>query len=760
MAKSANTEKENQAFKILKRLRQVSEDQSEISVRLNTIMSVIAEEMGYDGVSCFVLLEENILELFATSGYNAAACHKVTVRIGEGLVGTVAKNCRPLVLSEAKKHPKYISKDNFKEEDYQSFIGVPLIRRHKAIGVLMAECKEERDYSRKEQETLETLAMFIADIVSSEEMQAYKAELIKSRGLMTKDKIKGLSLSKGYGLGQAVLHHRRHVVTKIFAEDKDKELDRLTLAHQQMNDDLDEKFNSTKLGLGEHTDILDAYLMFAKDKGWFQKIADNVMSGLTAEAAVERAYEDMWNRLSATQDDYLKERLHDLRDVSERLLSYLSGDYVENSKIVEESTDIIIVAQSMGPAELMDYDHTKIRGLLLEEGTPTMHVAIVAKALNIPVVAKIKGLYEEIKSGELIALDGNEGIVYLHPSEETQKKFLAKRAERKQLQEKLAALKNLPSQTLDGIRIGHYINVGMNFDLDYIDSSNCDGIGLYRTEIPFMSSSAMPNVEKQIGFYKELMDKAGYRKVIFRSLDVGSDKLLPYWAGLHEENPAIGWRSIRITLDRRAILRKQIRAFIEAAAGKELNVMFPMISNLAEFEESKETLLIEYEKIKRSGDKLPAKINVGLMIEVPSVVYQLDEILEQADFVSVGTNDLAQFFFACDRGNPRLSERYDVLSAPFLRMMKEIVNKANQHKVYCSVCGEMASVPIEAFALIGLGYRNLSSSGSAYGRVKSMIRSIRVSEIEDYMNLLLHSKNKTLRPQLMAYAYDHGVEIY
>ena len=652
MAKSANTEKENQAFKILKRLRQVSEDQSEISVRLNTIMSVIAEEMGYDGVSCFVLLEENILELFATSGYNAAACHKVTVRIGEGLVGTVAKNCRPLVLSEAKTHPKNISKDNFKEEDYQSFIGVPLIRRHKAIGVLMAECKEERDYSRKEQETLETLAMFIADIVSSEEMQAYKAELIKSRGLMTKDKIKGLSLSKGYGLGQAVLHHRRHVVTKIFAEDKDKELDRLTLAHQQMNDDLDEKFNSTKLGLGEHTDILDAYLMFAKDKGWFQKIADNVMSGLTAEAAVERAYEDMWNRLSATQDDYLKERLHDLRDVSERLLSYLSGDYVENSKIVEESTDIIIVAQSMGPAELMDYDHTKIRGLLLEEGTPTMHVAIVAKALNIPVVAKIKGLYEEIKSGELIALDGNEGVVYLHPSEETQKKFLAKRAERKQLQEKLAALKNLPSQTLDGIRIGHYINVGMNFDLDYIDSANCDGIGLYRTEIPFMSSSAMPNVEKQIGFYKELMDKAGYRKVIFRSLDVGSDKLLPYWAGLHEENPAIGWRSIRITLDRRAILRKQIRAFIEAAAGKELNVMFPMISNLAEFEESKETLLIEYEKIKRSGDKLPAKINVGLMIEVPSVVYQLDEILEQADFVSVGTNDLAQFFFACDRGNP------------------------------------------------------------------------------------------------------------
>ena len=298
------------------------------------------------------------------------------------------------------------------------------------------------------------------------------------------------------------------------------------------------------------------------------------------------------------------------------------------------------------------------------------------------------------------------------------------------------------------------------FDLDYIDSTNCDGVGLYRTEIPFMASETMPDVEKQISYYKELMDKAGDRKVIFRSLDVGSDKLLPYWAGLSEENPAIGWRSIRITLDRRAILRKQIRAFLEAAAGKELNVMFPMISNLAEFEEAKETLLLELDKEKRFKRPVPAKVNVGLMIEVPSVVFQLEEILEQADFISVGTNDLAQFFFACDRGNPRLTERYDVLSAPFLRLMHKIVTTADAKGVYCSVCGEMASNPIEAMALIGLGFRNLSSSGSAYGRVKSMIRTLDVGGITDYVRRLLDSRRKTLRPQLIAYAYDHGVEIF
>ena len=466
----------------------------------------------------------------------------------------------------------------------------------------------------------------------------------------------------------------------------------------------------------------------------------------------------MWNRLSGTTDSYLKERLHDLRDVADRLLGYLSGDNKSLSQV--EGDDIIVVAQTMGPADLMDYDYQKIRGLIIEDGTPTMHVAIVAKALGIPVVAKIKGIFSEIKTGELIAVDGNEGYVYIKPSVPVQEKIKAKIAEKNKLLARLAELKDLPAETRDGVRINLYINVGLAFDLDYIETTNCDGIGLYRTEIPFMASDVMPDVDRQMSYYKELMDRAGDKRVIFRSLDVGSDKLLPYWSNAGEDNPAIGWRSIRITLDRRAILRKQMRAFLRAAAGKVLNVMFPMISNLAEFEEAKETLMIELEKEKRRGSEVPAKVNVGLMIEVPSVVFQLDAILQQADFISIGTNDLAQFVFACDRGNPRLSERYDVLSAPFLKMMQEIVAKANAAGVYCSVCGEMAGNPIEAMALIGLGYRNLSMSGSSFGRVKSMIRSVNIEDIEDYVKTLLKSNKRTLRPQLISYAYDHGIEIY
>ncbi len=748
----------NKAMDILRQLRTITESQDTLPVKLESIVKLIAEQMGADAASFYIAVDGRRLELFASYGLNPEAQHRVSFRFGEGLTGEVAQNNRTLNVADAWSHPKFAHKPDLGEEQYKSFLGVPLIRWSRSIGVLSVQTREIREFSSLDVEILETVAMVLSEIVSSDEMAELKKGLSKGNNLNEREKLKGISLSKGYGLGVCVVHRRRQAVTKIFAEDKEKELHRLELAYGQMNADLDEKFASTKLGIGEHVEILDAYRMFARDKGWYKKITDNIHSGLTAEAAVERAYEDMWNRLSGTSDSYLKERLHDLRDVADRLQSYLSGDYGSIKGV--NADDLIVVAQTMGPADLMDYDYSKIRGLIIEDGTPTMHVAIVAKALNIPVVAKIRGIFEEAKTGELIAVDGTDGYIYMHPSAVVQEKFKAKIAEKDRLQAKLAELKELPAQTKDGVKVNLYLNVGLAFDLDYIETTNCDGIGLYRTEIPFMASDVMPDVERQMGYYKELMDKAGDKKVIFRSLDVGSDKLLPYWGNVGEENPAIGWRSIRITLDRRAILRKQVRAFLRAAAGKELNVMFPMVANLSEFEEARETLLIELEREKRRGENVPAKVNVGLMIEVPSVIFQLDAILKQADFISVGTNDLAQFIFACDRGNPRLTERYDVLSAPFLSMMGEIVRKADAAGVYCSVCGEMASNPIEAMALIGLGYRNLSMSGSSFGRVKSMVRTMNAEDVEDYVHTLLKSQKRTLRPQLISYAYDHGIEIY
>jgi len=728
----------NFALAVIKRIHSELTPQKNIE-QLNSIISIIIEETRAASACIYVKADDFYLEKIAgTEDQNEPR----TVRVGKGVVGRAGQDNQTSFIQ---------TKDAFK-------IALPLKKWNQAAGVLLIIFNLPHEYNEEEADSLETIGMFLSEFATSEEMGQYIKKIIKSRGIVSKDSFKGVVINAGYGLGNAIVHRRRKAVTEIFATDKDKELQNLELARQKMNDDLDAKLKQEGMQSGEHVEILDAYRMIANDKGWYNRIINHINSGLTAEAAVEQAYAEMWNRLSGATDAYLKERLHDLRDIADRLRLYISGEDCNNDS--NEYQDIVIVASSMGPADLMDYDYKKIRALIIEECTPTMHVAIVAKALNVPVIASIEGLYQDIKEGVLVAVDGSAGAVYINPPKNIINKINAKIEEKKQELAQIQKLKNLTSRTKDKERVNLYINIGMDFDLDYIKSTNCDGVGLYRTEIPFMSAEKMPNIAKQVECYKRLLQAAGGKKVIFRSLDVGSDKLLPYWNSIAEENPAIGWRSIRITLDRRSILRKQMRAFIRAAAGQELYVMFPMISNLDEFLEAKETFMFAYEREKREGVELPTKVHLGLMIEVPSVVFQLREILRYCDFISIGTNDLYQFFFACDRGNPRLNGRYDVLSAPFLNFLKKIIKEANAANVLCSVCGEMASNPIDAMALIGLGFRNLSVSSASYGKVKAMIRSMSAKDVEDYIESILSSSRQTVRPQLKAYAFDHGIEIY
>lgn len=727
----------NFALAVIKKIHSELEAKKSLE-QLNSIINIVVEEAKAVSAYMFVKADDVSLEYIAGTDKEMPE----TIRIGEGVVGKAAANNRTSFVR---------AKGIFK-------IAAPLKRWNKPTGVLLLNFSLPHEYDENEMEALETICLFLSELTASDEMQQTIKKIIKSRGIVAKDVMRGKIINSGYGLGNVVVHRRRKAVTEIFSNDKDKELENLEKARQKMNEDLNAKFNQEGMQGSEHIEILDAYRMIANDKGWYNRITNHINSGLTAEAAVEQAYAEMWNRLSGATDTYLKERLHDLRDIADRLRLYLSG---ENANMdAADYQDIVIVASSMGPADLMDYDYKKIRALVIEECTPTMHVSIVAKALNVPVIAEIEGLYKDVKEGILMAVDGKSGAVYINPSKDIISKINAKMEEKKRELEQIQKLRKLKSKTKDRQRINLYMNIGMDFDIDYIKSTNCDGVGLYRTEIPFMSAAKMPDINKQVECYKKLLDAADGKKVVFRSLDVGSDKLLPYWNSISEENPAIGWRSIRITLDRRAILRKQMRAFIRAASGRELYVMFPMISNLDEFLEAKETFMYAYEREKKEGYDLPSKIHLGMMIEVPSVVFQLREILKYCDFISVGTNDLYQFFFACDRGNPRLNDRYDVLSAPFLNLMKKIIKEANAANVMCSVCGEMASSPLDAMALIGLGFRNLSVSSSSYGKVKAMIRSMSAKGVEEYLNNILSSSRRTLRPQLKAYAFDHAIEIY
>lgn len=688
----------------------------------------------------YATVDENYLEMM--SEYHAEN-YKTNIRYNEDYIGKSAALKRP---TQEKNEALNVS-----------MISIPVLRSNITVGTVVLTKKEATGYNEVEAELAETLTLALPDLFSTNEFTEYRNQIVREKGIVIRDALHGVSLNKGYGVGKAVFHRRHRDLVNIFAENIELEKSKLAEGRERMVKYIDAKIAQAGSSIGNTTDIMEAYKMFALDKGWYKKISADIDKGYTAEAAVEHVYEDMWNKLSATSDPYLRERLYDLRDVSDRLRTFIAGD--EENMQVPVDEDMIIIAQTMGPADLMDYSYEHIRGLIIEDCTPTMHVVIVAKALNIPVIAKIHGIMKEIKAGETIAVNGDEATVYTRPSSRLINDYQKKSTGLKKVFAELNKIKDLPCETADGVKINLAMNYGLDVDYEYIKPTKCSGIGLYRTEITFMSADKMPDVESQEKQYKKLFDAMGNKKIIFRSLDVGSDKFLPYWGELKEENPALGWRAIRITLDRRAILKKQIRAMLRAAADKELNVMFPMISSLQEFLDAKETLMLEYEREKQHNKPTAKKVNMGIMIEVPSVLFQLDELLQQVDFVSVGTNDLYQFVFACDRGNPRLSDRYDVLSAPFLKLMKLIIEKASQYKVYCSVCGEMAGNPIEAMALIGLGYRNLSVSGASYAKVKRMIMSMKEVDVEDYIKSLLKSPKNSIRTQLIAYAHDHGIEI-
>jgi phosphotransferase system enzyme I (PtsP) len=509
---------------------------------------------------------------------------------------------------------------------------------------------------------------------------------------------------------------------------------------------------------GEHREVLEAYRMFAHDAGWRRRINEAVRTGLTAEAAVRRVQEESRLRMAHVVDPYLKERLHDLEALADRLLVHLTGrPHMHDPDMLPD--EFILVARSLSPAELLDYDRTKLRGVVLEEGSPTSHTTIVAHALDIPTVGRVEGAMSRIGAGDRVALDGDHGQVFVRPGEDVELAFahsVAARAERRKVS---ATLRDLPAVTLDGIRVGLHLNASFLIDLPALEATGADGIGLYRTELAFMVRDSFPDVDSQTELYAKVRELAGDKPVVFRTLDAGSDKHLPYWTFPVEENPAMGWRAMRMVLDRPAILRAQLRALIRGSAGRPLEVMFPMVAEVAEFTAAKRLLDMELERAEQRGQPLPSQVRVGTMLEVPSLFWQLPALLPRIDFVSIGSNDLLQFLFACDRGNPELVDRYDVLSPPVLCFLRELVERCREAGVSLSVCGEMASRPLEAMALLGLGVRQLSLMPADFGPVKAMLRSLRCGRLASYLSQLCHLPDHSVRARLRHYALDHGVQL-
>jgi phosphotransferase system, enzyme I, PtsP len=728
--------------------------------RLDKIVVLIAANMVAEVCSVYVLRVDSTLELYATEGLNRDAVHNTVLRSDEGLVGLVASQATAINRSNAQSHPAYSYRPETGEEIYHSFLGVPILRAGNTLGVLVVQNRARRTYSEEEVEALQTTAMVLAEMIASGELSALAlpgAEPAARRSLH----LTGMALSEGIALGHVVLHEPRVVVTNYIADDIPKELKHLEAAVETLRTDLDQLLeHGDVVEGGEHRDILEAYRMFAYDRGWVHKLEEAVMTGLTAEAAVERVQSDTRARMLRQTDPYLRERLHDLDDLANRLMRQLTGrDHAPSRENLPENA--ILVARSMGPAALLDYDRKRLRGLVLEEGGPHSHVAIVARALGIAAVGEIDNATGIAETGDAIIVDGSAGDLHLRPLPDLEAAYAERVRLRARRQQQYQALRDQPCVTKDGEEVTLLINAGLSVDLPHIADTGAAGIGLFRTELQFMVAPNFPRSSEQYSLYRAVLDAAEDKPVTFRTLDIGGDKVLPYMRNVEEENPALGWRAIRLGLDRPALLRTQLRALLRAAGGRSLKIMFPMIAAVTEFDQAKDLVERELTHLRRHGHKLPDQVEVGSMVEVPSLLYQLDELLEHADFLSVGSNDLVQFLYAIDRGNPRVSNRFDALSAPVLRALKDIADKCHEHGKPVTVCGELASQPIGALALAAIGYRSLSLTPSAVGPVKAMLLDLDSGKAAGFLCPLIDKPNRaiSIRAQLEKFAAAESLQI-
>eukprot|EP01037_Dinobryon_pediforme_P018527 gene18527-18809_t len=706
---------------LLRQIREVMAGGGLAQGRLDMVVRIIAASMVAEVCSIYLRRASGDMELFATEGLARDAVHVTRMKPGEGLVGEIVRQGRPLNLSEAPLHPAFSYRPETGEDPFHAFLGVPLLRGGRTVGALVVQNRTARVYGEDEVEDLQTIAMVLSEMVAAGELvdqeELKDVELAPHRP----ERLKGVRFAEGLAFGQAVLHEAPVAPEMLLADDPAQEEVRLHEALEALRKQIDEMLEGQSGLVGVPYEVLETYRLFAHDRGWNRGLEEAVRSGLTAEAAVERARWEHRARLKEARDPYLKERLHDLEDLADRLLRHLSGESQQARALPENA---ILIARNLGPADLLEYDRTRLKGLLLEEGSAASHASIVAKALGIPCVGRLPGLRDRISQGDAVIVDAEVGEAFLRPRPDVIEAFEARAALRAQRRAEFAKLKDTPAITRDGRKITLMMNAGLAVDLDNMEETGAEGIGLFRTEFQFMVAEELPKLNAQTALYARVMDAADGKPVIFRTLDLGGDKVLPYMEAQREDNPALGWRAVRMGLDRPALLRMQIRALIWAAHGRDLYIMFPLIASVDEFRQARAHVDHELAWAARRGRPPPQTVRVGAMIEAPSLVWHLDALLPMTDFVSVGTNDLLQYLFAADRGNSRVSERYDPLSPPALRVLKTICDACAETGTPVSVCGELAGRPLEAFALIALGFDRLSTPPAGVGPVKRMILSV------------------------------------
>ncbi len=732
--------------KLLGRLGEAMAEEAAGQERLDKITRLIAEEMRTEVCSIYLFRDEDTLELCATQGLNPGAVHETRMRMGEGLVGRVARTGAVINTDDAPGTTGFRYMPETGEEAYRSFVGVPVQRLGEKLGVLVVQSREARKYSEEEIYAIEVVAMVLAEMT---ELGAFIGEgAAMSARHQHPVLFKGGTGQEGTAQGHVWLHEPRVVVTNPIADDPARELVRLNEAVEELRVGVNLMLSSAASGDKEQLEVLEAYRMFANSKGWMRRMEEDISRGLSAEAAVEKEQSAARVRMSQVNDAYLRERLHDLDDLSNRLLRILTGQGGETG--ADMPADPILIARNIGPAELLDYGR-KLKGVVLEEGSVGSHAAVVARALAIPLVVHAKRITTEALNGDLVLVDGDQGIVHLRPDETVVTAFRDKMAMQAQAQERYVSIRDKPAETLCGTRIALHMNAGLMADLPSLKSSGAEGVGLFRTELQFLIRSHMPKRAELSALYASVIKSAGDKRVVFRTLDIGSDKVLPYMTATDEPNPAMGWRAIRVGLDKPGVMRMQLQALIRAAAGKPLSVMFPFVAQREEFQAARAEMDKALERERILGHPLPETLQVGAMLETPSLAFAPHRFYHEVDFLSIGGNDLKQFFFAADRENERVRRRYDTLNTSFLSFLENIVARCDATRTPLSFCGEDAGRPVEAACLAAIGLRMLSMRPASIGPVKSILRRIDLVDLRTVINDARDEGHQSVRPMVMQY---------
>ncbi len=720
---------------------------------LERIVQVVAERMETEVCSLYIYdARERRLTLWATQGLNRESIGKVEMGVDEGLSGLVLQKLEPVMVVDAMAHPRYKYFPETGEERYHSFLGVPVMVRRSPLGVLVVQTLRRRRFGADEVRLLRAIATQVGSIIEqarlAETLQSKEKErkeyrkgmldaILRLRAYETREgerkpeerqksrRLVGIATAPGYGTGRA--HILRPLVDfdaldELRAEDPAHEWRRFETAIGRSVEDLERLKTHISDRLPEvDGSLFDAHRLMLEDRSFLDKVRERIDDGFAAETALQQTMQDLLGVFARMNDRYMRERSTDVKDIGQRLFRHLLGVEDDDKKLREDS---ILVADELTLSDLATLDHDRLRGIALATGSATSHASILAKSFEIPVVVGVDHLLESLHEGDSVILDGNSGIVYVEPSREIVEEYKRLDRDYRAFNEELEGLRNLPAETLDGHRVSLHANIGLIGDLAFANRHGAEGVGLYRTEFPFITYSDFPDEEEQLKLYRRVLDDMPLKRITIRTLDLGADKYPSYLRFQKEENPFLGWRSIRVSLEMHELFKVQLRAVLRASAYGRVKLLFPMISSLEEVWRAKELLEEARAELRAQGIPFDEHLPVGIMIEVPSAISLAEELAREVDFFSIGSNDLIQYLLAVDRNNRKVAPLYEPLHPTVLRSIAQAIRAARAEGKWVGICGEMAADPVCCLVLVGLGINELSMEPFSIPLTKRLIRSV------------------------------------